>query len=108
MIRLILLASLLLLAACATDPHAYDNVENAAVPSVVPDATPTPTGGAIYQDGTDLRLFEDLRARRAGDILTIRLVERTDASKKASTNTKKASNMELADPVRSPSTARPS
>jgi flagellar L-ring protein precursor FlgH len=99
MIRLILLASLLLLAACATDPHAYDNVENAAVPSVVPDATPTPTGGAIYQDGTDLRLFEDLRARRAGDILTIRLVERTDASKKASTNTKKASNMELTDPV---------
>ena len=99
MTRLVVLASLLLLAACATDPHAYDNVENAAVTSVVPDVTPVPTSGAVYQEGTDLRLFEDLRARRAGDILTIRLVERTDASKKATTSTKKGSNMELADPV---------
>ena len=89
MTRLVVLASLLLLAACATDPHAYDNVENAAVTSVVPDVTPVPTSGAVYQEGTDLRLFEDLRARRAGDILTIRLVERTDASKKATTSTKK-------------------
>ena len=99
MTRLLILASLLLIAACASDPHAYDNVENAAVTSVVPDATSVPTSGAVYQEGTDLRLFEDLRARRAGDILTIRLVERTDASKKATTNTKKGSNMELADPV---------
>src|SRR5262245_66214540 len=100
MTRLLILASLLVIAACASDPHAYDNVENATVTSVVPDATPTPTGGAVYQGGTDLRLFEDLRARRAGDILSIRRVERTDAGKKVKTRTNDGSDMERAGPVR--------
>ena len=90
---------LFLLAGCATDPGAYDNVESAMETSVHAEAPPAPTEGAIYPDGTDLRLFEDLRARRAGDILTIRLNERTDASKSATTSTSKDSSMELLDPI---------
>jgi flagellar L-ring protein precursor FlgH len=99
MTRLIALCSVLILAGCAGRPPAYDDVAapNSASP-IYAGAAP-PTSGAIYAAGTDLRLFEDLRARRAGDILTIRLVERTDASKKATTTTSKGSTMELTDPV---------
>jgi flagellar L-ring protein precursor FlgH len=99
MIRFIASLSVAFLAGCAGGPSAYDDVAapNAASP-VYAGAAP-PTSGAIYAAGTDMRLFEDLRARRAGDILTIRLVERTDASKKATTTTSKGSDMELTDPV---------
>jgi flagellar L-ring protein precursor FlgH len=97
--RIIAILSLLLLAGCATPRGGYDDVETAMEAPVYVEPPPPPTEGAIYPVGTDLRLFEDLRARRAGDILTIRLVERTDASKQASTSTSKGSNMELADPV---------
>ncbi|MCK5888735.1 MAG: flagellar basal body L-ring protein FlgH, partial [Methylococcales bacterium] len=38
---------------------------------------PKPMNGAIYQSGFDMRLFEDLNARRVGDILTVELDEYT-------------------------------
>jgi flagellar L-ring protein precursor FlgH len=52
---------------------------------------PTPrTDGAIYQAGQQMELFADLKARRIGDILTIKLNESTAASKNAVTKTTKA------------------
>lgn len=41
--------------------------------------------GSIYQPNGDMRLFEDVKAKRVGDILTVRLIETTDASKTADT-----------------------
>jgi flagellar L-ring protein FlgH len=87
-----------IVAACASGPPDYDDDEYGATTPVYTSAAPA-TDGAIYADGADLRLFEDLRARRAGDILTIRLVERTDATKSASTSTSKNSAVELTDPT---------
>lgn len=55
--------------------------------------------GAIWQDGQDVPLFENAVARNAGDILTIRLVESTDATKSSSTTTKKASKADLPGPT---------
>ena len=41
----------------------------------------TPADGAIYQTGTAFRpLFDDIRARQVGDVLTIVLNEKTAAS----------------------------
>jgi flagellar L-ring protein precursor FlgH len=57
------------------------------------------TDGAIYRANTDVRLFEDLKASRVGDILTVRLVERTNASKASQTSTSKSSAATLANPV---------
>lgn len=57
------------------------------------------TGGAIYRANTDVRLFEDLKAGRVGDILTVRLVEQTNASKASQTSTSKATEATLANPV---------
>lgn len=58
-----------------------------------------PTAGAIYRSGGEIRLFEDLKAGRVGDILTVRLVEQTNASKNSNTSTAKASAASLANPL---------
>ncbi len=58
-----------------------------------------PTSGAIYNNGADVRLFEDRKAGRVGDILTVRLQESTNASKNSATSTAKTTEVELANPV---------
>ncbi len=57
-----------------------------------------PADGAIFSAGTEVRLFEDLKAGRVGDILTVRLVERTNASKNSQTQTAKTTAATLANP----------
>ncbi len=54
--------------------------------------------GSIYSPATSRSLFEDYRARRVGDVLTVVLREQTDASKQAGTATKKASNIDMSSP----------
>ena len=63
--------------------------------SVRPSSPPPapPSDGAIYSVGlANSLIFEDRRARRVGDTLTIAIVENTNASKKSATNTGRASN----------------
>ena len=62
--------------------------------SVAPPSAPPPQArkGAIYQAGHELVLFEDVRARRVGDMLTVLLREQTDAEKSASTDINKESS----------------
>ncbi|MEJ2687578.1 MAG: flagellar basal body L-ring protein FlgH [Gammaproteobacteria bacterium] len=55
--------------------------------------------GAIYQADTAIPLFEDTRAHRVGDILTIVLTESTDASKSTSTTTSKATKLDTGTPT---------
>ena len=54
---------------------------------------------AIYQPTTSLLLFEDLKARRIGDMITVLLQEQTDAEKSADTGTSKSTSTEIADPI---------
>ncbi|MCU0976202.1 MAG: flagellar basal body L-ring protein FlgH [Steroidobacteraceae bacterium] len=58
-----------------------------------------PAPGAIFADGHEVALFEDVRAKRVGDILTIVLRESTSASKSTSTSTNKDSEISLPGPV---------
>ena len=84
-------------AACAHAPPDYAAGWEPALP---PDPVPMASGnGAIYQQGQDVRLFENTVARRVGDTLTIRLVENTDASKSSSTSTKKGTSVDLSGPT---------
>ncbi|MCC7256901.1 MAG: flagellar basal body L-ring protein FlgH [Gammaproteobacteria bacterium] len=62
-------------------------------------APPPPESGAVYRPTTSISLFEDLKARRVGDTLTIRLAERTQASKTASTDAKKDTKTDTGAPV---------
>lgn len=64
-----------------------------------PAAAPPPSDGAIYQPGYSLVLFEDLRARRVGDVLTISLNERTAASKSAETEFDKSTSTTISNPT---------
>lgn len=68
-------------------------------PVIVPQVYSKPAAGTIYNAGTDIRLFEDRKANRIGDILTIVLAEQTDASKNSQTSTGKATDATLANPT---------
>jgi flagellar L-ring protein precursor FlgH len=88
------LLSLVGTSACSmltAQPHPDDYA--ASMPPDQPDTSVA--NGAIFQTNRDVTLFENPVAGRVGDILTVQLVESTTASKKSSTNTKKATNASL-------------
>ena len=60
---------------------------------------PPASSGAIYQPARGLSLFDDVKARRVGDTVTIRLAERTQASKSASTDARKDSSIDTGVPI---------
>ncbi|WKZ13496.1 MAG: flagellar basal body L-ring protein FlgH [Gammaproteobacteria bacterium] len=69
-------------------------------PAMPSEPTPPPAGsGAIYRPTTSIALFEDVKARRVGDTLTIKLAERTQASKSASTDATKETSTDTGSPV---------
>ena len=84
------------LSACVVMPEAQESFEPPRPPGPVATA---PTTGSIYVAGTDVRLFEDIRAGRVGDILTVRLQESTNASKNSNTSTSKSTTAALANPT---------
>lgn len=92
----VLLTAMTLLQACATTPK--DGLSYAPT-YPQPEALPPPTQGAVFQAGQEISLFEDGKARRVGDIITVVLVEQTSASKKADTNTSKAQDTQLDNPT---------
>lgn len=103
---LALLPALLLAAAgCAnrSGPEA-----TAATPppgfSMVPVAAGA-SSGAIYQPASAVLVFHDAKARRVGDVLTVILNERTQASKSNSTDTSKSTSIDMPAPVLLGSTA---
>lgn len=90
------LALVALLAGCASGRQP----DPAFAPTRPPNPKPLElNNGAIYQDSFAMRLFEDQRARRVGDILTITLAETTTASKKADTTSKKKDDIDLKSPT---------
>jgi len=50
--------------------------------------------GSIYSGNTYRSLYEDGRARRVGDIVTINIMENSSASQSATTSTKRESNVD--------------
>jgi len=76
--RLFLLATVSLISACGSNRVA----QVSSMPStVIPQDYAAAAPGTIYRAGTDIRLFEDRKANRVGDILTVRLQESTNATK---------------------------
>ncbi len=93
---LIFMLSAVLLAGCNSAPKRDPNYAPAR--PVVPMATPQ-GNGAIYQSGYANAWFENIRARRVGDILTVKLTEKTNASKKAETTTEKTTATTVTNPT---------
>lgn len=89
--------TVVLLGACAS-PEPIDDW-SAALPPEPPTPDPIYANGAIYQVGTSVALFEDVKAHRVGDTLTVQLVERTNATTSSSTSTQKDTSAEIANPT---------
>ena len=96
---LFVIAAAALLQACAGAPREADRAA-ADFPSVVPiSAFGSAAPGAVYNPTATFDLFMDLRARQVGDILTVLLVERTNASKESSTSTGKGTSVDTGLPI---------
>jgi len=93
--RYSLLLIVLALAGCQHNAliNPGDKAWQAAEPMTVNPAAATP--GAIFQAGRGANLFVDHRASQVGDIVTINLVEKTDASKQSTTTTGKDSSIAI-------------
>lgn len=96
--RLTVLLLVSLLGACATNaPMPAKDRYEPTIPRM--PYTPPPTNGSIYQDNTAMLLFEDRKALRVGDILTVVLQEKTDALKSSSTSTSKETSIDTGIPT---------
>ena len=95
-VTFLFVAAFAALSGCSVMPMAE---ESFAPPIPQQPVYEPPTSGSIYRSGTDVRLFEDLKANRVGDILTVRLVESTNASKNSATSTSKTTEAALQNPT---------
>lgn len=89
---------LLALSGCASLQQAERDPDYAPI---LPES-PLPAennNGAIYQTTNGLALFEDTKARRVGDILTVLLVEQTDAKKSGDTAIDKSNSTSVTNPT---------
>lgn len=95
-IALLLAAVSILLAACQSDPK-RDPTFAAVAPQSIPVV---PRGnGSIYQAGFERAWFENIRARRVGDILVVNLVEETEAIHENSGKVDKSNNTSITNPT---------
>lgn len=95
LISLIPILAVLALSGCATMVDVDEDMPMPNYPVPLPGQA---DAGAIYHPDTSLMLFEDLRPSRVGDIVTVRLLERTIASQSSSTSTSKSSSADLDNP----------
>lgn len=67
---------------------------------VYPEAPPTKIAatGSMYQDSQASSLYSDIKALKVGDIITVMLMEETQASKSANNEIKKGTDLTL-DPI---------
>ncbi len=84
---------LLLLQACAPGPTRPTAAYEPPPPPPQPERQYT--GGSIWQQGFNRTLFEDGRARQVGDVITIRLEERTSARKQQDTSTSRKTDVAI-------------
>jgi len=92
------LLGVLLLNGCASLQEDGGRDFDAAWPDVAGDVA-KPQNGAIYVQGTETSLWNNVTARNVGDTLTIVLSESTEAEKSATTTAKKSSSAELTGPT---------
>jgi len=97
LLRLIMVAGMLaLLSGCNTKPVRDPNF--APVEPVIPTAA-MQNNGSIYQAGFERTWFENIRARRVGDILLVSLVEDTEAKHSNAGKVKKSNSSSITNPT---------
>jgi flagellar L-ring protein precursor FlgH len=97
MLRIIPVLSLALMTACTSTPVKRDP-DYAAVRPVATEQ-PERNDGAIFDARTHISLYEDYKARRVGDILTVNLQEATTADKESETTISKSNTSSVTNPT---------
>ncbi|WP_299019601.1 flagellar basal body L-ring protein FlgH [uncultured Photobacterium sp.] len=99
MLRVIYFLGLLLLAGCAP-VSSFVDVQPEEIKSTMdfPEYKVDPDG-SLFSANYGMALFQDRRAFRIGDILTVELDEQTRSSKKAGTSFGKESSASIAPPI---------
>jgi flagellar L-ring protein precursor FlgH len=82
-------AALALVAGCSSESI----VNTPMTPPLAEPPLNVNTGGSIYQPGTAIALYETPRARRIGDVLTIRLSESYNGNDNATASAKRSSEI---------------
>src|SRR5919108_1062601 len=95
--RLVALAALLVSGCASMQPDGGRDF-GATWPEIA-DAGSKPQPGAIYAQGTEVSLWNNVTARNVGDTLTVVLAESTEAEKSATTTANKSSSAELGGPT---------
>lgn len=93
----LIVLTVVLLAGCNSNTTKRDPAYAAVRP--VPVEPVQRNDGAIFDARNNISLFEDYRARRVGDILTVRLEEQTDAEKETETTVNKNNSTNIANPT---------
>ncbi|MGR9073393.1 MAG: flagellar basal body L-ring protein FlgH [Gammaproteobacteria bacterium] len=91
-----ILLALFMLAGCETLPPKDPEFAPVEPADLRP---PVQNSGSIYQSGYDMRLFDDHTARRVGDVITVKLVERTVAEKDADMDIDKQNSVTVEVPT---------
>lgn len=90
------------LTACATGPGEKKVEQGDPVYAPVQPSRmepPPPTRGSLYQAAHSKALFNDRKAYRIGDVITVNLQERTRSSKSATSDISSNSNMTITNPT---------
>ena len=96
-IKLLTLASVIFITACTGNQVKRDPKYAATRP--VPVVPQVSADGAIFDGGNTISFFEDYRARRVGDILTVKLEEKTSGEKESETEIKKTNSNSITNPT---------
>ncbi len=93
--------AVMLLAGCAGRQEFIPPEPNAEeyAPPVLDYTLPDTKAGSLYRHQYTMTLFQDRRAYRVGDVLTVQLSEETSSSKKAGTQFGKNSTVDFAAPT---------
>jgi flagellar L-ring protein precursor FlgH len=97
MMQITILLSVLIISGCTSTQPKRDPAYSAVRPVQV--ETQDNYDGAIFDARNNISLFEDYRARRVGDILTVRLEEQTDAEKETETTVSKSNSNSIDNPT---------
>ncbi|NND44726.1 MAG: flagellar basal body L-ring protein FlgH [Xanthomonadales bacterium] len=96
----LVLAPALVLAGCNSPSRIHpDYAAMEPIPEYPEPPALAPTGAILHTETRNLVLFEDLRARQVGDILTVVLAESTDAAKSSDTSVDKSNSNSIDNPL---------
>ena len=94
-----LICSSILLSGCLKPLSIKNNEQNFKPKKITPLHVQRKDNGSIYQRGMHVALFEDRTAKYVGDVLTVVLIENTNASATSNTNSSKDNKVELPGPT---------